>query len=244
PPAWSKTRWFTAVFVTVMVLAALVTGLTHWPSLPQPVRTQNVHVRLFNGPLAAMTNAETLLPDPLLFVQGDPHGFSGSAAHSLPRSDYEVAVFSEAPRWLPLDPTARRTGAVPGRPPPAAYRLPPTTLPALAGEAIAPLLDPASQAILRGRLARRPLTEPLSPPLIKSADVLQSSVIEVGVTDAGDVLMARLVSSSGLSMADDLALELALHAHFAPVDGDRRDPGITASEPEWGEIGFVWRLEP
>lgn len=243
-PVWSKARWLAVVLGVGLILAALVLGLTHWPSLPTPRPVPVAQVRFIGEPVGALAEADALLPDPLLFVRDNSHGFSGVAARSLPRSDYEVAELRETPRWLPLDPAARRAGQPARHAEPPAYRPPAMSLAISTGNALAPLLEPASQVTLRGNLARRALTEPLTPPLMKSPDVLQASVVEVGVTGAGEVLMARLVSSSGLPVADDLALDLARLARFTPLEGDRRDPGLSAPGAEWGELAFIWRTEP
>lgn len=243
-PVWSKARWLTVVLLVLLLQAGLVIGLTRWPSLPAPVLTPHAQVRLSNGAVAVSPEADALLPDPLLFVRDDPHGFSGAVARSLPRSDYEVAELTETPHWLALDPAVRRVGQPPRRADPPAYRPSAIALAVPVGDAIAPLLEATSQVSVRGGLARRPLTEPLNPPLMKSADVLQASVVEVGVTGAGDVLMARLVSSSGLPMADETALDLARRARFTPLNGDRRDPALATTDAEWGELAFIWRTEP
>ncbi len=243
-PVWSKARWLTVVLLVLLIQAALVIGLTRWPSLPTPVSESHAQVRLLNETATVPAETDALLPDPLLFVRSDPQGFSGVAARLLPRSDYEVAELKETPHWLALDPVVRRVGQPPRRADPPVYRPSGTALAVPAREAIAPLLEPVSQVSLRGRLARRPLTEPLNPPLMKSADVLPASVVEVNVTGAGDVLMARLVTSSGFPTADDTALDLARRARFTPLNGDRRDPALATTDVEWGELAFVWRTEP
>ncbi len=244
PPVWSKARWLTVVLLVTAIQGGLVVSLTRWPSLPTPDVMPNARVHLLNESGTALGEAGTLLPDPLLFIRGDPRGFSGVAAHSLPRSDYEVAEFTETPRWLALDSLARRAGQAPPPKVSVAYRLPEITVAVSTGGAIAPLLEAASQVSLRGRLAQRPLTEPLNPPVMKSPEVLPASVVEVAVTMTGEVLMARLVSASGLPLADDTALDLARRARFTPLEGDRRDPALAVAEAEWGEIVFTWRTEP
>jgi TonB family protein len=242
-PVWSKARWLTVVLVVTAVQAGLVLSLTRWPSLPVPDARPNARVRLLHEAGPVLGDAGALLPDPLLFIRGDPRGFSGVAARSLPRSDYEVAEFTGTPRWLALDALARRAGQAPSPKAPAAYRPPEINVAVSTGGAIAPLLEPASLVTLRGALAKRPLTEPLNPPVMKSPEVLPASVVEVAVTGAGEVLMARLVSSSGLPLADDTALELARRARFTPLGDDRRDPALAATEAQWGEIVFTWRTE-
>ncbi len=243
-PVWSNARWLTVVLLVTAIQAGLVISLTRWPSLPTPDAMPNARVHLLNESGTTLGEAGALLPDPLLFIRDDPRGFSGVAARSLPRSDYEVAEFTEAPRWLALDSLGRRAGKAPPPKVSVAYRPPEITVAVSTGGAIAPLLEAASQVSLRGKLAQRPLAEPLNPPVMKSPEVLPASVVEVAVTGAGEVLMARLVSSSGLPVADDTALDLARRARFMPLEGDRRDPALAVADAEWGEIVFTWRTEP
>lgn len=243
-PIWSRNRWAAVVSGLALAQAALILGLTRWPVLPVPPVPPTAHVRWVSVPVSGLAEAALLLPEPLLFVREDGRGFSGAAARSLPRNDYEVAEFKATPRWLEAGQTARPAGetlvrVLPELKPP----VPPEPV-LLAGGVASPLLDPASQVTLRGPLARRPLVEPLLPPVWKSTEVLPASVVEVGVTGAGDVLMARLVSTSGLPAADEAALALARQARFLPVAADRRDPGLSAGEMMWGEIAFAWRTEP
>lgn len=240
---WSLGRWLGTVAILAAGQAGLVVALTRWPSLPQPAATAPLHVQLAKESANSAAEVETLSSAPLLFAGEDAHGFSGAADRALPRGDYTVAELREAPQWLAAE--GRRIGRSPAiilpepRPLTAGH-------PRLAGDSQpSPLLQAGSRVSVGGGLAGRGLVTPLQPPAWKSSEVLGVTVVEVGVTAAGDVIAARVVSRPcGLPAADEAGRMLAAGAQFTPVNAEGRDPGLIAAELTWGELTFYWRTEP
>ena len=242
PPGWTPTRRAVVSLVLAGVLAGGVAGLTRWPELPSPQPPGSARLHLDLGRDGAMASSFFLEADPTQFALSDPHGFSGAAERALPRGDYELAEFTEPPTWLAVDPVARRAGRVPElAAPPAPSRS--EAVPALEGEPPAPALLPStSQATVRGGLADRPLTAALDVPSWVSAEPLSATVVEIGVTPEGDVLLARAVVPCGMKAADDAAVALARTARFAPKGETPRTGDLATTELAWGELVFQWRV--
>lgn len=242
PPGWTPTRRAVVSLLFAGVLAGGVAGLTRWPELPSPRPPAPARLHLDLGRDGAMASSFLLEADPTQFALSDPHGFSGAAERALPRGDYELAEFTEPPTWLAVDPVARRAGGVPAlTAPPAPSRSGP--VPALEGETPAPELLPAtSQATVRGGLADRPLATALDVPSWDSAEPLAATVVEIGVTPEGDVLLARAVVPCGMKAADDAAVALARTARFAPKGETPRTGSLATTELAWGELVFQWRV--
>ncbi len=241
PPGWTPTRRAVVSLVLAGVLAGAVAGLTRWPELPSPQLTGPARLHLDMGWSGSMASSFPLAADPTQFALSDPHGFSGAAERALPRGDYELAEFTEPPTWLAIDAVARRAGRVPPLPAPQAPSRSDAPL-ALEGEPPASALLPAtSQVVVRGGLADRPLAAALDVPSWPSAEPLPATVVEIGVSPEGDVLLARAVVPCGVKAADDAAVALARTARFAPKGGTPRTGSLATAELTWGEIVFQWR---
>lgn len=243
-PEWSRNRWFGTIVILALILAGLVASLTRWPMLPSPSVTPVVPFRMVPGLTDRRAADDPFLSDPLLFAGEDPRGFSGAAVRSLPRSDYEVADLRETPQWLSMEGKWARAGGLPTIPVPENHHWS-VASPALLGEnPPPPLLGKESRVSLHGSLAGRVLLEPGKLISWKVSDILNVTVVEVGVTRAGDVLTARLVSSCGLVAADDAGLAWARQARLVAVNDEARDPGLIAADLAWGELVFHWHTEP
>lgn len=240
---WPPGRWLGTIAILAAGQAGLIVAVTRWPSLPEPASAPTLHMRLANDAANPAAEIETFSSPTLLFVGEDTHGFSGAADRVLPRGDYAVAELQETPHWLAAE--GRRIGQSP------AISLPEPRLSAPAYPRLAedgqpsPLLGSASRVSVRGGLSGRRLLTPLQLPVWKSAEVLGVTVVEVGVTAAGDVITARVVSRPcGLPAADEAGRMLAAGAQFEPENAEGRDPGQIASKMTWGELTFHWRTEP
>ena len=243
-PEWSRNRWLGTIMILVLIQAGMVVFLTHWPMLPSPSVTPVVRFRMVTGSTYRRADDDPFLSDPLLFAGEDSRGFSGAALRSLPRSDYEVADLREAPQWLALEGKWARAGGLPTIPVPENHHWSVVSS-ALLGESPPPLrLGKESRVSLHGSLAGRVLLEPGKLTSWKVADILDVTVVEVGVTRAGDVLIARLVSSCGLAAADDAGLAWARQVRLVAVSDEARDPGLIAADLAWGELVFHWHTEP
>ncbi len=241
PPGWTPTRRAVVSLIFAGVLAGGVAGLTRWPELPSPQLPGHARLHLDMGRGGSMGASFPLDADPTQFALSDPHGFSGAAERALPRGDYELAEFTEPPTWLVVDAVARRAGQVPPLPAPQAPSRSDAPL-ALEGEPPAPpLLPETSQAVVRGGLADRPLAAALDVPSWASAEPLSATVVEIGVTPEGDVLLARAVVPCGMKAADDAAVALARTARFAPKGKTPRTGSLATAELAWGELVFQWR---
>lgn len=235
---WGVARWLATVLGLAAALAGSIVGLTRWPTLQPTVAVPHPDF-LFDLGAAAGRSVDAALPDPTSFALGDPHGFSGAAARQLPRNAYTLAEFKSAPAWLKLDPEGRRLGeparlaAVQSRP----DRLPVPTLPLSLQPA--PLVPASNRVAADAAFAKRPILRIATglPPL---GEVLEATVVEVGVNPWGQVVAARVVNASGSPAADKSALEASRGALFAPLPGRLKSAEAVLTELQWGRLTFNW----
>jgi TonB family protein len=186
------------------------------------------------------------LNNPALFALPQAEGFSGLAWLRVPRRRFEPPEWSEAPRWLSLDPET--LGAVftefietNRSEPPSRMRQP---LPELARPAVSMAPDGPRKSVLRreGALTnRRLLTEP-DLPSWPHTDLLTNTIVQVEVNAAGKPVSLTLLTSSGLPAADRRALEWVRSARFDPVEpGGGKNP---FGRLDWGKMVFDWHTIP
>ncbi len=244
---WTPRRWMVVIFFIAALQVGMILRLTRWPSLdPAPVAAGG-GIRLSLS-VPEQDPDWAWAPDPRLFASRDPVGFSGLADRALPAPEYRLAEWSASPRWLTAAAGARRLGNMPVIPAPAP-----------ASRAFAPLVGPlpstntplvlagASGVSFRGDLAGRPFDAEGNLPTLTGADALAATVIELAVTPSGDVLLTRLVASSGDPEADRVALVWIRALRFAPIGPDEPDlsPGGSEAAPwEIGEAVVVWHVAP
>jgi hypothetical protein len=235
---WGAGRWLGMVLGLAALLAGSVGGLTRWPTLPPAVSAPHPDY-VFAVATGADQADDQGLPDPTSFALGDPHGFSGAAARQLPRDPYTLAEFKAVPLWLAPDSEGQRLGqpvalaAVQPRP----DRLAVPTLPLSVQPA--PLVSVTNRIVTEASLADRPLIRvaTLPPPV---GEVLQATVVEVGVNPWGQVVAARVVGLSGSPSTDRAALEASRGALFAPLPQRLKAADAVLTDLQWGRLIFNW----
>jgi hypothetical protein len=179
------------------------------------------------------------------FVLPNREGFSGRAWLESPRQDVEVKDWRDKPR--PLEPQMEKLCGDLG----ALLKSPTSTNPGVpvftGGERPDPPaleIHPGSGAELaiEGDLAGCKLLDPppLEPrPASESADILDDTVVRVGVDEHGLVVSAIVFSKSGSAAADADALKMARMAQFQiPRSNDPAGP--VNHSIIWGRMVFHW----
>lgn len=235
---WGAARWLSTVLGLTVLLGGSVKLLTRWPMLP-PAREIPHPAYLFNPGVAGGVQGSEWLPDPMGFALADPDGFSGAAARLRPGQSYALAEFRANPEWLRMDRSGRRLGESVPLPPiqPRPDRLPVPAIPLSLRPA--PLVPTNTVVTADPSLAGRSLREMVAvvPP---SGEVLPAAVVEVAVNPWGQVVVARLVDSSGSPAADRLALSAARSARFDALSGRLKSEGSVFTELQWGRLTFNW----
>jgi hypothetical protein len=245
PGPWSRSRWFVAILAVFIVQAGLLFAFHSRtpivPPAPSPVPA-----------LGFGTGVEEILAlnDPTLFLLPHREGFSGEAWLKTSRLEFQSVDWSERPRLLTW------TGRPPGEDfgnsiqSNALTGFQPFTIPEPELEPEYSAAEPISTNStfrLEGALKNRRLLTPFTLRSWPNKDLLANSVVQVQVDARGDIFSAVLLAppASQRSDADLLALELATHARFEPVQP--AGPGrIKSSAPELtaGTIIFEWQTLP
>lgn len=240
PRPWPRFRWY---LIIVLVFAGQI-GLIfafgdRKPVVPrQPGFVPEFHLSTNSGEMLA-------LKDPTLFALPNLHGFSASAW--LGSTDIKTPVFewSEPERWLPL-PLDQLGAALTlfmqtNVFPPFAFefrRAPQWHSATTTNEAAAPQ---QTRLDVEGDLAQRPLLSSPALPVPPLADVLQDSIVQIFVDEAGNVMSTALLPpGSGSMKVDQQALQLAKDARFAPQPQSEDVP------LHWmpGTLIFHWATAP
>ncbi|MGI8964999.1 MAG: energy transducer TonB family protein, partial [Limisphaerales bacterium] len=191
------------------------------------------------------TSDSLLAKNPALFILASEEGFSGEAWLEVNSPNYDLPELTEAPHWLRLDveelgETFTRFTQTGG---PTVFQVA-DKLPASASALkLFAASDPGkTQSLFRaeGDLKRRTL---LSAPQLVSwphPELLSDSVVQTAVGESGEIISARLLERSGLSAADQKAIEIVRNLSFAPI------PVETNAAPQltWGRIIFQWFTIP
>jgi hypothetical protein len=181
--------------------------------------------------------------DPELLTQPNPRGFSEAWLKVAPLENQPL-------RWMPPDIelpypsnliTQPLEAALASNAPPraVAYVKPP---PRLSRVEVAPLqLRHTNRLEIAGDLAQRPLANSI--PLINSwkhPDLLQPSIVQVMVNADGVVFTGTLIGRSGLALADEFALDVALQkVRFQRLTNAPPSAAITT-----GNLVFHWHVNP
>jgi TonB family protein len=244
---WTRRHWIicvTTAFAVQVLWLWLFSEKT--PLKPRPTRELTRFWLLADEQAEARLSQRLKTQDPTLFALANPSGFSGGA-WLKPRSLAFKGQEWIAPRQMPepqpyLGPESSLAGlqtppyqsqSVVTKPPP-----PETRMPAMAEPA-----GTESRLVFTGQIAQRSVLHPQPLPVWPGADAWQPTVIEVTVDSEGKTLSARLLSSSGLTAADQDALRIARQTRFAslPVSGP---PRTKPTEPIQGRMIFQWATVP
>ena len=169
----------------------------------------------------ATSSAEWLaLNDPTLFAQPNLAGFTGPAWLQPPHVEFHRQEWTEQPRWLELPAaelgntfsqfmqTNRFVNFQFELKPPVKF-IAPVAL-------VEPDLAKTSTLRIEGDLTQRRLLTPISLQSWPNDDVLEPSTVQALVDAKGNVISVVLLSSSGLDVANQRALELVRAARFEP----------------------------
>jgi TonB family protein len=214
------------------------------------VRESGPSVRWLPGHLEDVRLEALLeLEDPTLFALAHSRGFSGQAWMKLPVSPEVSHVWLEPPQWLRPNLSSlgeefkRYARASSSRP----FQVVGGLAPRPSLDLVLPSLSVPGQSslVVEGALAGRGWMVP--PPDLRSwphSDVLSNSVVEVGVSSAGDVETHRLLSSSGLTAADQEAMRTVLAMRFLPMFEGGREVPRTGDGLMHGRLIFRWQAIP
>jgi TonB family protein len=231
--------------VVILLVCALQAGLLGWLSPgggPQPARTRaGIEVRVKSAAPGAALNPERL--DPTIFALVTSQGFSGSAwigvtpfpyaptNQSVPFQTLALPVeelaadFAEFVRTNLVADELALDSVPPAR---SELRLP------------EPVVIPAATVRVDGELAGRPLLpgaklSPFGEPILTNL----TTVVQVLVNRTGQTLSAALLSSCGVSKADQEALRFAATARFAPA-ALSADAEVQEEAMVFGTLTFQW----
>jgi TonB family protein len=230
----------------MLVQCSLLLVFVRWPSLPTPSGAAGQDLVLSLDPPAARTSdTDPFTSDPRTFALPDRVGFSGTASRALPSPEYRLVEWRGTARWLAITNPGARLGTAPNTPRPSVRT---SGAPLVSGP-----LDPASTPLVlrrdtaarvQGGLAGRTYQASGTLQPVAGTDILSATVIELQVSPGGDVLRARLTSSSGNREADLEGLRWARQLQFNPV-GPETTPANSAPDT-WtsGELHIFWRVEP
>jgi hypothetical protein len=227
----SGTRQRTSVLAAVIFgahLFAIYALHTPAPMVMQPASFSSA--RFLHQPPALAPGAEPDgINDPMVFAGAHQHGFSAAAWLMPPREDYSITKTVSPPHFLEFNRPATEFPAT-------EISAPRTTLLPIV-EIPIPTEAPKSTFAIEGALKDRPLRKIPELPLQVAADVLSSTVIQVGVQADGFPFSGRIIGRSGSPAADLAALKIANEVRFAPIS-----PAIAGgrAELQWGEIVFRW----
>ncbi len=182
-----------------------------------------------------------LLEDPWVFSSADSTGFSGLAwmhqtlqTHGWARWDVAADLIDFAEKPL-IDPLAEVTPSA------AQTWRDAAAWPAPILSAVQVGQPRAGSTVwhMEGDLARRASTNALIFPNPTGTDVLASTKIQLGVAADGQIMAARMISSSGSRPVDLQALKAARELHFPRLP----EQGGTGSLV-WGVFVVEWFTEP
>lgn len=92
---------------------------------------------------------------------------------------------------------------------------------------------------IEGEIVNRKLVRIPTLPAIESPDIYPPSIVEIVVNDDGYVISSTLISASGLTTADQKAVELSRNFVFSKVENPGSSSGLT-----FGKIAFYWFFKP
>lgn len=215
PQMWTARRLWTVAAIAVMAQF----GLIQWASDRTPFHPRPVNERPPVQLAANLDRGLLAVTDPTLFARANPNGFSGPAWMAIPVVDYSSDNTNNAQRWLALAPEQLgshfrefvQTHALSVFTPtqPAQPALTPPT------EAVGLELAAGSSVRVEGALAGRTIIHLQAPPSQTNTDILKPSEVELQVDARGHPISVVLVKSSGLKLADQLAVALARDSQFS-----------------------------
>lgn len=244
PDAWSpRRRWITIGFIALVQIGLLFLFAERASSISRA--RNNNELRVLLNPLSEGQLSQSLFAsDPTLFVLPSLQGFSGAAWLALKPREYQPLDWDESPRWLPAN-----TGEL-GR---TFIRFVQTNSHYDKLEVVNKLPPPLemwislpvkshgkkSELKIEGDIKKRLASPGPELPSWNHTEPLLDSVVQVAVNRAGDVVASRLVSSCGLSSANQKALDIVRTMRFQPLNSEQ-----AATSLSWGKFIFQWQTLP
>jgi len=237
---WSRGRWWGTILLVAGVQVAVVYLLgDRGEMVPRRAGSASAFTLLSHPPPGGAVGDLVQLEDPTLFALADARGFSGRAwlvPQSLTPPD---SAWREPESWLTQS-VAELGGALDemGKRNRLRYRtFDERPSPGLSRVTAPPLPLPERSTVQAVAGGRRLLALP-GVPSITHADVLADTIVQIGITPEGFAFSSVVLNSSGSMAADNLALEAARLARFAPLSS--RDPLAVS----WGVLTFRWHTLP
>ena len=244
-PPWAPRKWVSTIALVFLIQIILLVVLSRKP--PRPGQPPQFHTainltldRVSEKQLGEMTE----LNDPTLFALPNSRGFSGAAWLNFPPPDHHFNDWTQADDWLELDQSSLGKTLLTflNSNLPAPLLMADKPLPFSTVRLSRPTsgrLVTASEVRLEGALAQRSLLHPISPPSWTHSDILTNTIVQCLVDADGDTQSVTLVSSCGVSEADQVALRLATNARFHSLRSLGEQPK-QRNETTWGRMVFHW----
>lgn len=239
PKTWSRAQWIIGIGIAFAAHVGLIFAFGN--------RTPIVPRAVVNAPSVQLSSGRTelqSLDDPTLFALPHARGFAASSWRPRPRIEFAPFRWTESPQLMALPVAELGNAFVRYSQSNAVARLefetlPPAQLTRVEGSARTTTLKQQSSVRVSPRLAnRRWLNQPAVLASFPAPDLLTNSVVRVVVEPEGQVFSPVLMPpGSGSKAADQLALELARAARFAPLP-------LETGELTVGALVFEWHTVP
>lgn len=245
PDAWSpRRRWITIGAIALAQIGLLFLFAERASSNPRAKNRDELRVLL--NPFSEEQLSQSLLAsDPTLFVLPSPQGFSGAAWLAFKPREYQPLDWDESPRWLSANPGELGKTFIRFIQTNSHYdklkvanKLPPPLEMWMLVESVKST-GRKSGLKIEGDIKTRLISSLPELPSWNHTEPLLDSVVQVAVNRAGDVVASRLVSSSGLSSANQKALEIVRTMRFRPLNSEQ-----AATALSWGTFIFQWQTLP
>jgi len=245
---WSRQRWLGTIALIFWLQLCLIYALSD-RTVPR------VRPSTPPGPVLKLAAEKSgpeqellALLDPTLFALPHEQGFAGAAWLKYPPPEMHPFQWSEQPHWLALEleqlgkvfPSFRDTKSF--DPLEVAFRPGPDLVQPQ------PFLDETARAAsrmrLEGELANMRVLQRPELPAWTNSEVLADTLLQMVLSRNGTPFSVTLLSGSGLTAADQYALERSRRLRFASTESveaqSALDPGPQLS---WGRIRFEWKTE-
>ncbi|MBI3416842.1 MAG: hypothetical protein HY043_16250 [Verrucomicrobia bacterium] len=245
---WSSGKWALVmifIFALQVILALRLSSPAKIEALP--ALPQKTWLLLSPPPPDSRWAEAFTIHNPTLFAQGSTLGFSGEAWLNARPAVHRLTDWTNPPFWLRavtnslgvafrtyVQTNLPNVAGIAATTEPPLFKLP----------ALDSLLATQSEFSVEGDLVDwRPLwNEPL--PLIAQSEFITNSVVELLIDAKGRLLSHTLLTSSGMHLADDLALERARQVRWQRTATNGVEISPTRPRPLRGRLVFHWLTAP
>ena len=237
-PGWTSRRWIGLTALLAGLHAAGFWLVARFPQAPHPPAPDPFG---WVWSATAPDRLDGTVLSPTRFALPESGGFSGDAARALPPVAYGWGRTDPKPSFLPANPDGSQLGPAPATPSPPVREPLAGLLGPQDGSGTRPVarmtLDEALTEV-GGDLASRRLARPVKLSPWTEGDSPQPTRIELAVDPWGEVLTARILTSSGSRPADLAALKAARSARFDPLPDARRADRLRPDRLTWGVLSL------